>query len=59
MEKNKKCKVVKFRDKEIVESLLIQLEELTDRNSIHFDESVFGEKEAIKKKILSGDITIV
>ena len=39
------------------ELLLIQLEELTDPNSPYFDQEIFEEKEEIKEKILSGEIT--
>ena len=38
--------------------LLMQLEELTDPNSIYFNKDVFDEKEKIKEDILSGKITI-
>jgi hypothetical protein len=37
--------------------LLDDLEELTNPNSIHYDADVAEEKEEIKAKILSGEIT--
>ena len=37
--------------------LLNNLEELTNQESIHYDSDVAEEKEEIKAKILSGEIT--
>lgn len=37
--------------------LLEDLEELTNPNSIHYDADIAAEKEGIKAKIISGEIT--
>jgi hypothetical protein len=41
-----------------MEFLLMQLDELTDKNSVHFDQDVFKEKDKIREKILKGEIVL-
>jgi hypothetical protein len=57
--KKKKCKEIKLVPMDDnMEFLLMQLEDLTDPNSNHFDKDILAEKEKIKKEILNGNITI-
>lgn len=53
-----KTKIFDINHKENVEQLLEQLEELTNKESLHFDQDVFDEKEEIKEKILKGEIRL-
>ena len=55
---DKKTKIFSINHKENVEQLLEQLEELTNPESLHFDQDILGEKEEIKEKILKGEIRL-
>ena len=51
-------KTIRMKSSNCVNELLIQLDELTNSESIYFDQDVYDEKDEIKKKILSGEITM-
>ena len=55
IKKNKTPQISSF---DIIDLLLDQLEELTDPQSIFFDQDILEEKEEIKRKIIKGEITI-
>lgn len=57
-EKTVKDNFVKMKSSNCVDELLIQLDELTNPESIYFDQDVYDQKDEIKKKILSGEITM-
>lgn len=57
-EKTVKDNFVKMKSSNCVDELLIQLDELTNPESICFDQDVYDQKDEIKKKILSGEITM-
>lgn len=54
----KSCKIININYKKNMEFLLMQLDELTDKNSVHFDQDVFKEKDKIREKILKGEIVL-
>lgn len=51
-------KGIKMAPSSQIESLLEQLRELIDPNSIHYDQDVYNEKDEIKMKILCGEISM-
>ena len=57
-EKVEKGKVVRMGELNDVDSLLMQLDELTDPESIYFNQDAFDQREEIREKILSGEIKI-
>jgi hypothetical protein len=56
MENEKDCKVIDINKQNSIDSLIAELEELTDPNGIHFSQEIFDEKDEIRAKILSGQI---
>lgn len=51
-------KNIKMKPSSKIDSLLAQLEELTDPTSIHYDKDIHDEKSAIRMQILCGEISI-
>jgi len=50
-------KTIKMEPSSKIDSLLAQLEELTDPASIHYDKDIHDEKSAIRMQILCGEIS--
>jgi hypothetical protein len=57
-EKVEKGKIIRMGEPSDVDFLLMQLDELTDQKSVHFNQDVFDQREEIREKILSGEIKI-
>jgi len=51
-------KGIKMTPSSQIQPLLEQLRELTDPESIHYDQDVYNEKDKIKMKILTGEISM-
>lgn len=58
MENEKDCKVIDINRQKSIDSLIAELDELTDPDGIHFSQEIFDEKDELRAKILSGQIVI-